>query len=100
MELADEKIPDGFWKIEAYTNGYQIVVVGTPLGEDELGFAYDEWDEWAHDCDRMGCGTFSHVIARIPIMHRPSRELWPKYNLPAPKQPQQQGAAVRRIWDE
>jgi len=51
-----------FWRIEAYTNGNQIVVLGDPpiLEED---------DPLSHNCDEMGCSSVEHVVARIPIMY-------------------------------
>ena len=60
-------IPKPFHKIEAYTNGYQIVVIGIPpeLPED---------DPLSHSCDAMGCGSLDHVVARIPVME-PTPEL-------------------------
>ena len=52
-------LPDGFKRIEAYSNGQHLVIVGTP----------DEADG-AHDCDEMGCGSLSHVVYRgeLPLV--------------------------------
>lgn len=50
-----------FWKVEAYTNGFEIVILGEPENlppEHPL----------SHDCDLMGCTSASHVILRIPIL--------------------------------
>lgn len=49
-----DRVPQGYSPIEAYTNGEVIVILGEPPHDDE-----------SHDCDFLGCGTFSHVIARI-----------------------------------
>ena len=54
-----------YYKITAYTNGYQIVILGDPP-------EYDESDPNSHNCDEMGCGSLEHVLDRIPIM-RPLR---------------------------
>ena len=61
-EMNDDRTPKGFWEIEAYTNGYQIVVMGYPPDNDELDAPP------YHNCDEMGCGSLDHVVARIPIM--------------------------------
>ncbi len=58
-------IPETYWKIDAYTNGYTVVIIGVPpnLPED---------NPLSHNCDAMGCGSVGpHVIARIPIMGIP-----------------------------
>lgn len=59
--IGDDGIPFDYWKIEAYTNGHQIVVVGDPPADPE--------DEMLmHSCDEMGCGSVGpHVIAYVPI---------------------------------
>ena len=44
-------IPEGYTPIEAYENGEEIIILGTP--EDE-----------SHNCDDMGCGT-CHITYRI-----------------------------------
>lgn len=60
-------IPDGFYAIQAYTNGYVIIVEGQlPEGLPEDG-------PLAHNCDEMGC-RMAHVVARIPILE-PTPEL-------------------------
>ena len=50
--------PDGWHPIEAYTNGREIVILGTPpitrTGE-----------EHKHNCQEMGC-DLSHIIAVMP----------------------------------
>ena len=56
------ELPAGFWKLDAYTNGYHIVVLGDPPQEPEEQAAL-------HNCDHMGCSTMFHVLARIPIMY-------------------------------
>ncbi len=62
--MDDDRTPKGFWKLDAYTNGYQIVVLGTPPYRDD----YDENDPNAHNCDAMGCGSLDHVLCKIPIL--------------------------------
>ena len=58
-------IPAGFWKINAFTNGYQIVVLGSPPNH--------------HNCDQMGCGSVGdHVLCRIPIMYPVPELRWAK----------------------
>lgn len=47
--------------VEAYLTERECIVVGFP----------DENDE-EHNCDEMGCGTFSHVIYRFPL--KPSED--------------------------
>jgi hypothetical protein len=60
--------PEGFYPIEAYTNGYVIVILGTP---PEL----DDDDLLAHNCDAMGCGSVGpHVVASVPVLE-PTPEL-------------------------
>ena len=62
--LTDRNVaPDGYWEIDAYTNGYQIVVVGYPPNDEDLPEGSP-----THSCDQMGCGSLDHVVARIPVM--------------------------------
>jgi hypothetical protein len=49
-------VPAGWTRVEAYTDGRRLVV----LGEPEEGEA--------HNCDAMGCGSFSHVVARVEVV--------------------------------
>lgn len=73
-EILEMNKPSGFWQIEAYTNGYQIVVIGCPPTDLE------ETDSLYHNCDEMGCSSLDHVVARIPVM-APHPELdWAKMN--------------------
>jgi hypothetical protein len=62
-----EDIPNGFYPIAAYTNGYEIVVIGLP---EHL----PEEHPLAHNCDVMGCGSLDHVVTRIPVL-QPTPEL-------------------------
>ena len=57
IEIPDELIPEGAELIEAYitANKKKIVVIGEP-----------DWQQ-DHDCDVMGCGTFSHVICWLDL---------------------------------
>ena len=59
--------PQGFYPIAAYTNGYEIVVLGLP---EHL----PEEHPLAHNCDTMGCGSLDHVVARVPVL-QPTPEL-------------------------
>jgi len=49
----DERVPEGYHKIEAYAKGDDVVVpiYGIPPEQEDL-----------HDCDVEGCGTLDHVI--------------------------------------
>jgi hypothetical protein len=59
---------DPFWKIYAITNGYQIIVLGTPPNDDDLPLG--ENDPLSHNCDEMGCPSVGpHIVKRIPVMH-------------------------------
>lgn len=51
-----DNIPVGYRKIEAYTNGKEIVAVEWPESEDEN-----------HNCDALGCSSVSHVKYRATI---------------------------------
>jgi hypothetical protein len=66
--MSDDRTPSGYWEIEAYTNGNQIVILGIPPEDEEMN------NPPFHNCDQMGCGTFDHVVARIPVMS-PTPEL-------------------------
>ena len=55
-------IPKGWWPLNAYSNGEEIVVMGTPTHNEEL--AEDAPEQ--HDCDEMGCGS-DHVLARFRV---------------------------------
>jgi hypothetical protein len=59
--LATNDTSDKYWKVEAYTNGFEIVILGEP---NELPAEHP----LAHDCDSMGCSSVNHVILRIPIL--------------------------------
>lgn len=55
-------IPKGARLVEAYISETgEIIVVGEPNPEDEN-----------HNCDEMGCSTFSHVIYRA-LISRPAK---------------------------
>jgi hypothetical protein len=44
--------PDGWKRVEVYTNGAALVVCGKPDSDDE-----------SHNCDEMGCGSVGpHVL--------------------------------------
>lgn len=57
---AEDRLPKGYHKIDAVTNGYEIVIFGEPLD-------FIEDDPLCHNCDAMGCGTFDHVLDRICV---------------------------------
>jgi hypothetical protein len=45
-------IPEGYSRVQVYTNGAVVVVCGAPDSDDE-----------SHDCDEMGCGSVGpHVL--------------------------------------
>lgn len=48
--------PKGFRKIETYTDGKTLIALEWPEEDDEN-----------HNCDAMGCGSFSHVKYRVDI---------------------------------
>lgn len=48
-------VPEGALLAECYETTNQFIIIGTVESDDE-----------EHNCDVMGCGTLSHVIARIP----------------------------------
>ncbi len=52
IEVPDELIPDNGELAEAYLTKTEIIVIGEPYRQQE------------HNCDGMGCTTFSHVIYR------------------------------------
>ena len=56
-------VPEGFMPVEAWTNGAELVVLGFPPPEDMP----EEEAYSLHNCDDMGCCTFSHVIFRCPV---------------------------------
>ena len=61
-------IPEGGKLIEAYETATGFAILGDPEDEPE-GLTEEQlsaWYETAHNCDAMGCGTFSHVIYRFP----------------------------------
>jgi len=53
-------VPEGAQLVECYETAREFVICGDPEeGEDEHGNPI-------HNCDEMGCCTFSHVVARFP----------------------------------
>ena len=51
MNQAKEGIPKKYMLDYHYTDGETIVMLGKP-----------EVDDVRHNCDQMGCGSFSHVM--------------------------------------
>ena len=67
-----------YWKIDAETNGYQILIWGTPAD------VQDENDPAYHNCDAMGCPSVGgHIVAIIPLSQdynlEKTTKLYPKY---------------------
>jgi hypothetical protein len=54
-------VPPGYRKIEAYTNGERIIVLGIPPEYRET-----DPEEDRHNCDSMGCSS-DHVIYSVEI---------------------------------
>lgn len=52
-------VPEGAKLVECYETATEWVVVGDPSDEE------DEHGNPIHNCDEMGCCTFSHVVARL-----------------------------------
>ncbi len=60
ISVPKQFIPDGATLVECYEKNGEFIIVGEPSPcEDEESFDY-------HNCDAMGCSTFSHVVARVP----------------------------------
>ena len=57
-------IPEGGKLVEAYEYKGQFIICGEPPTEEEYEAA-NVPEEKRHNCDEMGCSTFSHVIARF-----------------------------------
>lgn len=54
LRVPRDLVPEGATLAECYETEKEYVVMGPPRADDE-----------GHDCDAMGCGTLSHVVARI-----------------------------------
>jgi hypothetical protein len=68
IKVENRYIPKGAKLVEAYETDAEIIVLGEPETEPEgLSDAeYRAWEETSHNCDAMGCATFSHVAYRFP----------------------------------
>ena len=55
IKVLRSDIPAGARLVEAYETDKEVIVIGEPNGDRN------------HDCDQMGCTTFSHVMFRFPI---------------------------------
>ena len=56
------KVPEGYVKLEAFSNGKWLVVLGDPPDEN-----FDPEGKW-HDCDAMGCNSLGdHVLYRASV---------------------------------
>lgn len=60
VKVRKDLIPSGARLVEAYETQHEIIVCGDPPDEPE-GTPEENW----HNCDAMGCGSFSHVIHRF-----------------------------------
>jgi len=56
VKQQQEGVPKGYRKVEAYTNGKEIVALEWPEDEDEN-----------HNCDALGCSSSQHVKYRVTI---------------------------------
>lgn len=54
ISVSASTIPKGAKLVECYETEHEYVICGEVSDDDE-----------SHNCDEMGCGTFSHVIARF-----------------------------------
>jgi hypothetical protein len=59
IEIDKQFIPDGAILIEVYETPTEYKILGEPPNDENLP------EELQHNCDKMGCGTLSHVIIRI-----------------------------------
>jgi len=59
IEVDEAFIPDGAQLIEAYETPTEFKILGDPPDDENLP------EDLQHSCDRMGCGSISHVIIRI-----------------------------------
>lgn len=77
-DLWSRKLPGA----EVHLTKTELIVLGDPDQDDE-----------AHNCDAMGCGTFSHVLHRQPLPdHLRGMSGQPTAGVPVahPTQPEQQ----------
>ena len=51
-----KRVPEGYEPVEAYRKGDRLVVIGEPLDTGDCDNPH------AHNCDEMGCGSWSHVV--------------------------------------
>lgn len=63
IEVREDLIPAGAKLVECYLTEREVVVCGEP-------------DDESHNCDAMGCGTFSHVIYRFERRQRGATKTW------------------------
>jgi hypothetical protein len=61
IKVEKRSIPSGARLVEAYETERQIVVMGDPPHSYPATLP----EEMRHSCDRMGCGSGSHVLYRF-----------------------------------
>jgi hypothetical protein len=72
--MSDLDTPEGFYPIDGYTNGREIVILGFPPQDDELPEGAQ-----GHSCDEMGCGSVGpHVVAIIDLPEEVPQLAWAK----------------------
>jgi hypothetical protein len=74
-------VPTGYWQVknitEIWTNGKEIVLLGTPFDEDRCPNEY-----YSHNCDQYGCGSVTpHILYRGPLRGWLTCEWLPTFNL-------------------
>ncbi len=57
----EQPVPSGFEKMDAYSNGEILIVLGVPIEDLDVN------ENPIHNCDEMGCGSLDHTIAIIPL---------------------------------
>lgn len=58
-EREHDWVPDGYSLAMAYTDGKEVVIVGSP--DEDKDTALD------HNCDALGCSSVSHVVIRVGV---------------------------------
>ena len=75
-EILTHRCPPGARAAQVFVMDGQLIVLGIPTGEDEE----------SHNCDAMGCGSTTHVVARIPVPADCEVATWPE-DWGAPRHP-------------
>lgn len=50
------RVPAGYQRVDAYSDGKVLILLGSPDSNDE-----------SHNCDEMGCGSMDHVLYRFNL---------------------------------